>query len=441
MNISPSRSALLGPLISDPATAELFSDTAVLAAMLEFEATLAEVEGRLGLIPVQAATEIATVARTLQPDPAKLGAGTAASGHPVGTLLGLLRSRCGLAGSHVHRGATAQDVVDTALVIQLRKALNGLDKLIQNLIKTLAVSARRYRGAVVAGRTRSQQAVPVSFGLKVAGWLAPLGRHRRRLVELRPRVLAVQFGGAAGTLGTLGDRGTDVMAGLAQALDLAVPPTPWHSQRDGLAELAGWLALVTGSLAKMGRDLVLLGQTEVAEASDGSQGASTAMPQKSNPVRSETLVAIGRANAGLLASMHQAMIHEHERDGSAWTLEWMTLPQMTELTAGSLRVGLHVAQAVEVDAGRMIRNITRAGNQVLAEAAVVALTGPMREERARRVVAEAAQEAKATGKDLIAILEQLGGNHVDWTRMRDPGHWLGSADEFIERAIESAGKC
>ena len=301
----------------------------------------------------------------------------------------------------------------------------------------LAELARAHRRTVMAGRTRTQQAVPVSFGLKAAGWLAPLGRHRSRLAELRPRVLSAQLGGAAGTLAVLGSRGPAVLEGLAREMGLAAPPAPWHSQRDGLAEVAGWLALVTGSLAKIGQDVALLAQSEVGEVSDGSDGGSSSMPHKSNPVRSETLVAIGRANAGLLASMHQAAIHEHERSGAAWTLEWLTLPQMAVLTGGALRQALSVVRSLSADAGRMRRNIAESGRAALAEAAVGALSQRISLQDSRRLVADASRRARETGADVVAILKRETDVAVDWEALRDPANALGAADEFIDRILEA----
>ena len=440
MTVSPLNSAMLGPLLSDAETASLFSDESMIRAMLDFEVALAVVEERVGAIPAGSAAPIAAAAKSMKPDPKLLGAGSADAGHPVAALVGQLRRECGPAGSYIHRGATAQDIVDTALVMRLREALERFDALLDQIVDALSGVARQHRTAVMAGRTRSQQAVPVSFGLKAAGWLAPLGRHRRRLAELRPRALAVQFGGAAGTLSVLGARGTAVMDGLARELDLAVPPVPWHAQRDGLAELAGWFSMVSGSLAKMGQDLVLLAQTEVGEASDGSAGGSSAMPHKSNPVRSEVLVAIGRANASLLASMHQAAIQEHERSGSAWTLEWLTLPQMAVLTGASLRLGSEVARSIDANTERMLRNMQASGALVLAEAAAVALSSHCPPAEARRIVASASRRTRATGEDLIDVLARETRASIDWASLRDPANWLGSADAFIQRAIEASSR-
>ena len=431
-------SGLLAPLLSDPDIAALFSDEAAIEAMLAFETALARCEERLGLIPQGAGEGIASAAARLEPDLDALGRGSEAAGHPVAALVSQLRREAAPHASHVHAGATAQDVMDTALVMRLKVALARFDALLQGLIERLADLAESHRDTVMAGRTRYQQAVPVTFGLKAAGWLLPLVRHRIRLAEMRPRIEVVQFGGAAGTLSVLRGQGVRVMEALARELDLGVPSGPWHAQRDGLAELAGWLSLLTSSLGKVGQDIALLSQTEVGEVHDGSEGGSSAMPHKSNPVRSETLIAIGRANANLLSSMHQAALHEHERSGSAWTLEWLTLPQMAILAGAALRHASSIVAALEVNAERMAVNIQRSGRVALAEAAVLTLLEHVDLEHAKRIVSEASRQSLATGADLFEILARDCAFAVDWESARDPTNWIDSAAEFVDRAVEHA---
>jgi 3-carboxy-cis,cis-muconate cycloisomerase len=438
LNISPLDSALLSPLLSDAETAELFSDGATVQAMLDFECALARVEEQLGVIPADSAKAITAAAETLTPDWQQLGEGSRSAGHPVAALVEQLRKAAGAAGDHAHYGATAQDVVDTALVLRLRTALDVLHRRLSRLIGTLCERAAEYRQLVMPARTRYQQAVPTTFGLKVANWLQPLVRHRQRLAELRPRVLVVQLGGAAGTLSVLGERGVEVMESLAEELDLAAPATPWHTQRDGLVELAGWLSLVTGSLAKMGQDLALLGQSEIGEAGDGSGGVSSTMPHKSNPVPSETLVAIGRMNANLVSSMHQAAIQEHERSGSGWTLEWLALPQMAVLTGASLLHALAVTDSLTVNTENLQRNVERSHGLILAEAAAFALAAHMPLSEARNTVAVASRTALRSSESLIDILERETDANIDWTALRNPANRLGSAIALIDRAIESA---
>ena len=438
MTASPFDSSLLGKLVSDPDTAEYFSDEAAVRAMIEFEGALATVQERLEVIPAGSAARICRAAEAFEPDWARLGTSMPVSGHPVTELVRELREAAGPAGQYVHFGATAQDVMDTALVMRLSRVLATFDRRLQDLVDILADHADRHRNTVMAGRTRTQQAVPVTFGLKAAGWLLPLARHRIRLAELWPRTMTVQFGGAAGTLGTLGTKGLAVMQELARELELRVPAAPWHAQRDGFAELAGWLSLLTGSLSKIGQDLALMAQTEVAEASDGSVGSSSAMPHKANPVNSEVLVAIGRANATLLSSMHQAAIHEHERGGSAWTLEWITLPQMATLAGAALRTAREALGGLSIDPDRMARNLSASAGGVLAESAKVLLAATMPINEAARRVREASQQARQSGSDLIEILRRDAPADVDWAALSDPANWLGSANAFVDRAIDTA---
>lgn len=438
MTASPFDSSLLGKLVSDPETAEYFSDEAAVRAMLEFEAALAAVQERLEVIPAGSAAKICRAAEAFAPDWARLVTSMQVSGHPVTELVRELREAAGPAGQYVHFGATAQDVMDTALVMRLSRVLATFDRRLQDLVDNLADHADRHRNTVMAGRTRTQQAVPVTFGLKAAGWLLPLARHRIRLAELWPRTMTVQFGGAAGTLGTLRTKGLAVMQELARELELRAPAAPWHAQRDGFAEVAGWLSLLTGSLGKIGQDLALMAQTEVAEASDGSVGSSSAMPHKANPVNSELLVTIGRANATLLATMHQAAIHEHERGGSAWTLEWITLPQMATLAGAALRTARDALSGLSVDPDRMARNLSASSGGVLAESAKVLLAETMPVDEAAQLVREASQQARRTGSDLIEILRRDAPAAVDWAALSDPANWLGSANTFVDRAIDTA---
>lgn len=435
MTVSPLDSALFAPLLADEETAQLFSDRAAVRAMLDFEVALARAEERMGLVAPGASAVIAAAVSGFEPDWRGLGRASSESGHPVVELVGQIRSRAGDFGDCVHRGATAQDVMDTALVMRIKVALGQFDTRLRSLMADLAGLAERHRDTAMTGRTRYQQAVPVTFGLKVASWLLPLVRHRDRLAAMRPRIEVVQFGGAAGTLAALGSKGMAVTEILASDLGLGVPAAPWHSQRDGFGELAGWLSLLTASLAKIGQDIALLAQSEVAEVSDGSTGGSSAMPHKSNPVRSEVLVAIGRANANLLSTMHQAVIHEHERSGSAWTLEWLTLPQMVVLAGASLGHAQAVGESLSADPGRMLRNFGSGGGLALAEAAAAALATSMPAGEARQIVERASQRSRRSGEGLLTILAQEGPAGVDWASVEDPSQWLGSAQEYIDRAI------
>ena len=347
----------------------------------------------------------------------------------------------GEAGNHVHFGATSQDIVDTGLVLRLRDLLDLADRRLAALVDSLAATADRHRHTVMAGRTRTQQAVPVSFGLKAAGWLLPLVRQRARLAELRPRLLLLQFGGAAGTLASLEDCGAAVAAALAEELGLGLPPMPWHAQRDGMAELAGWLSLTSGALGKLGQDAMLLAQSEVAElreSGDAGRGGSSTMPQKANPVSAEALVALARFNAGQVGQMHQALVHAQERDGAAWQLEWLVLPQMAVATGTALRHAGTMAAEMQVDADRMRANLEASNGLLLAEAASFALAAHMARTAAQDLVKAASRDALAGGGHLMDLLAERSTAPVDWQRLKDPAGYLGATDSFIDRALAAA---
>lgn len=438
MTVSPFDSAIYGPLLSDGEAAALFTDVAQARAMLTFEAALARAQARVGIVPQEAAAHIDRAARSLEPDLDALGAESGRTGVPVPRLVADLRTAAGEdAGGFVHWGATSQDVIDTGLVLRLRELLNLLDGRLATLSERLAACADEYGDTVMAARTRSQQATPTTFGLKIAGWLAPLVRHRARLAELRPRLLAVQFGGASGTLAALGDNGVAVAEALADELGLHAPAMCWHTQRDGVAELAGWLGLVTGTLGKMGQDLMLLAQSEVGEAQAGESGGSSTMPQKSNPVAAEMLVALARLNAGLVGTVHQAMVQEHERGGPGWTVEWATLPQMAVATAAALRHAQAVADTLKPDAVRMAANLEASNGLLLAEAASFALSAHMSRADAQALVRDACMETARDGTHLMDVLAARSDAPVDWQALKDPAGYVGAARQLIDRVLAS----
>ncbi len=442
MSASALDSAIYGPLLADPELRELFSDQAQVEAMLTVEAALARVQGRLGIIPADAAATIEAACRDLEPDLVKLGLGTLESGIPMVALLGQLRA--GLderSAGFVHRGATSQDIVDSALILSLRRALRILETTLTTLIRHLATLADRHRDTLMVARTRGQQALPTRFGLKVAGWTLPLIRHRQRLRELLPRLLVLQFGGAAGTLAALGDRGLEVARKLAEELHLGEPLAPWHNQRDNLAELAGWLSLVTGSLGKLGQDLALMSQTEVGEVRESDEpghGGSSAMPHKSNPVISETLITAARFNATQVAALHQAQIQEHERGGAGWMLEWLTLPPMVVCTGAALRNAERLIARLRIDPRRMLENLQSSRGLVLAEAATLTLTEIMPMHQARAAVQRACQASRDHGRDMLTILQESTEAPIDWQRLADPRAYLGTSGCMIDRVVRAA---
>jgi len=440
--VRASEAAVLGTLFADEDLAAIFSEPRYLAEMLAVEGALATAEARLGVIPAESGKAIADKAASFRPDVDLIRSRLADDGVPVIELVRQLREHVGgVAADDVHFGATTQDIMDTALVLQVRAALAVVEPTLDRVVDNLAAMAHRYRGSVMAGRTHSQQAVPIPFGLKAAAWLAPLLRHRARLAEIRPRVLVVQLGGAAGTLEPLGARGVDVVEALAAELGLAAPALPWHTQRDTLAELAGWLSLVSGSLAKMAQDVILLTQTEVGEvretAEEGRGGSST-MPQKANPVTSEHIVAAARTNAALLGAVHQALIQEHERATSGWQIEWLTLPRMFELTASALRKAEFLSAHLDVDEARMLDNVSASNGLMLAEALTFALSRTMSRKAARALVTTACRTARTEGRHLVDVVRGQTDAPLDWEALKDRSTHFGSAQAFIDRVLAEA---
>jgi 3-carboxy-cis,cis-muconate cycloisomerase len=435
-------SSLFSPLFSDAEISERFSDIQFVRAMLEVESALATVQGRLGVIPAEAAAQIVDVAAKLEFDFERLRSGVEKSGVPVIELVRQLREQVGgKAADYVHWGATSQDIFDTARGLQIQAVLTILESKLGSLIQNLSRLADRHRHTLMAGRTHSQQALPITFGFKVAGWLAPLLRHRERLADMRPRVLAVQFGGAVGTLATLGESGTQVQEALADELHLNLHPIPWHTQRDNVAELASWLSLVSASLAKMAQDIILLAQSEVGElreSGDASRGGSSTMPQKNNPIVSELIITAARINASLLSSMHQAQVQEHERGTHGWQMEWLVLPQMFNLTGAALNKALFLSQNLVVDEERMRENVAASNGLMLAEAVSYALAKTsMSKTDANKLAKEASQVVKQEGRHLIDVIRERTDAPVDWKALREESANLGSTDAFIDRVLQA----
>lgn len=337
MTISAFDSPILSALLGDEEVAGYFSVEADIRAMLDFESALARAQGAAGLIPMEAAAHIAAVCDEFSPNVASLARGAAQDGVVAPALVKLLRAKVGAPHeAHVHRGATSQDIIDTSLVLRLKPVLALFEARLVALIASLRALQASQGATRLMGRTRMQRALPIRAADKLRGWREPLERHVVRLDELRPRLLVVQFGGAVGVRGDLEDKGEAVAAELAQLLRLGAGPC-WHVERDALAELAAWASLVAGSLGKIGADLALMAQNEIGEVKLADGGGSSAMPHKSNPVRAEALVTLARFSAALLGAHHQALVHENERSGAAWTLEWLVLPQIVVAAAAALR--------------------------------------------------------------------------------------------------------
>ena len=432
MAASPFDSALLGPLLGDAEAAAAFSDATEIAAMVRVESALARAEAACGVIPAEAGAAIDAGLRDVAPDAAALGPGTAAAGVPVPALVAALRKALPPeAGQWLHWGATSQDIVDTGLALRLGPVLDLLAARTTALSDTLAEAARLWAELPMAGRTRSQVAAPITFGLRVAHWRQPLPALGADLDRLRPRLLRVQLGGAVGSNSAIAPQGPAVIAALAAELGLAAAPA-WHTDRSGLGALAGWCAGLTGALGKMAGDLILLGRSESGEARAGAGGGSSTMPQKSNPVGAEVIGALARLVAALTAPMHLAALHAEERDGTAWTLEWLVLPQILVASAAALRHAQELAETLAPDPGRMRAMLDLDGGAALAEAASFQLAAHMPRAEAQALVKRAVAE-RAPGETLAAALTRLGP--VPLTL--DPPEALGGVAEAIEALLRA----
>jgi 3-carboxy-cis,cis-muconate cycloisomerase len=443
MSVSPVDSAIFGGLFTTAAMRTVFSDEARLQRMLDVEAALARAQARLGLIPAAAAEEIAAKATLERFDLDAIRRGTELAGYPIVPLVKALSEACeGDAGRYVHWGATTQDIVDSGLVLQIRDALAHIEDDLDAILRRLGAMAQQFRDTPMAGRTHLQHALPITFGFKCAVWLSALQRHRRRLETLR-EVLVVQFGGAVGTLASLGEDGIRVLSALAQELDLAAPPIAWHVARDGLAEVVCFLGLLTGSLGKIATDIALLMQTEVGEVaephSEGRGGSST-MPQKRNPIASEFILAAARNVRQQVPVMLDAMLQDHERATGPWHAEWIALPQAFALSAGALHHTRALLDGLTVDPARMRRNLDATQGMITAEAVMMALAPALGREEAHHVVAAACNKALLTGGHLLEALSaeprvtaHLSREQLE--RLLDPENYTGLAGAFVDRVV------
>ena len=426
---------------------EVFCDQGRVQAMLDFEAALARAEARVGLIPQSAVAPISAACQAGHYDFAALGEAIAVAGNsaiPLVKALGKqIASHHAEAERYVHLGATSQDVMDSGLVLQLRQALELIENDLAQLGQILADQAQRYAATPLAGRTWLQHATPVTLGMKIAGWLGAVTRSRQRLVELKPRLLVLQFGGAPGTLAALGDQAMPIAQALAEELQLTLPDQPWHTQRDRVVEFGAVLGLIAGSLGKLGRDISLLMQTEAGEVFEPSapgKGGSSTMPHKRNPVGAAVLIGAATRVPGLLSTLFSAMPQEHERSLGLWHAEWETLPDICCLVSGSLQQALLVAQGLEVDAERMARNLDLTQGLVLAEAVSMVLAQRVGRDTAHHLLEQCCKRAVAEQRHLRAVLgdepqvtAELTAAELD--HLLDPAHYLGQAKTWVERAV------
>jgi 3-carboxy-cis,cis-muconate cycloisomerase len=445
-------SALLLPLLGSGAVAELFSDAARLQGMLDFEAALAAAEAKVGVIPPAAAAAIAAQCRADLIDLDGFADAAAQSGNLAIPLVKRLTAVVARddpeAARFVHWGATSQDAIDTGLVLQLRAACDAIETDLGRLAGGLATLAEAHRRTPQVGRTWLQHALPITFGLKAAGWLDAVERHRARLRELGPRLFVLQFGGAAGTLASLDGKGLAVAEALARELELALPAIPWHGAGDRFAELGAAFGLIVGTLGKIARDLSLLMQSEVGEAFEPSgdgRGGSSTMPHKRNPVAAAAVLAAATRAPGLVATLMSALIREHERGLGGWHAEWVALPELAVLTAGALAQTAETIAGLEVDPARMRANLDASHGLIMAEAVMMALGAKLGRLEAHHVVEAACRRAVAEGRHLRAVLAddpavaaQLDTAALD--RLFDPLNYLGETEALITRVLAARGR-
>jgi 3-carboxy-cis,cis-muconate cycloisomerase len=430
-------------------TAAEVDDRAWLQAMLDFEAALARAGARAGLVPDEKAETIAAACRAELFDVVELGREAGGAGNPVVPLLRALRAQLpDDAAAHVHRGATSQDVLDTALMLVARRALRPLLGDAEAAAAACARLVDAHRDSILAGRTLLQQALPLTFSLKASQWLVGIDEAREQLTAVANSVLAAQLGGAVGTLAALEDRGLDVAAELARELGLGEPPLPWHAVRVRPAMLAGALAVLAGALGKIARDVTLLAQGEVGEASEGGnagRGGSSTMPHKRNPVAAVSALACAQRVPGLVATIHSAMVQEHERAAGAWQAEWETFSELLRLVGAEAAWAREMLEALEVDPERMRSNLEAAGDLVMAEAVATALAAQLGRGPAHDLVEGAARRAGGEGKSLREVLEELPetAEHLGADRLDAalaPEAYLGAASELVERALAAHRK-
>lgn len=435
MPAAPADSALYRRLLGDDDTAALFTDSAEIRAMLLVEGALARVQGRLGLIPDTAAAFIDRAAREVQIDPAALAGATATDGVPVPGLVAAFRAAMQAPdhAQYLHWGATSQDIVDTALALRLRRVAMLWDGRLAVLLAALADLAEAHADLPMAARTYGQAATPTSFGAVVAGWGAPVLRHRARLAALAPDLAVVSLGGAAGTLSAMGPEGPAVRAALAEALDLTDPGASWHAERDRIGAFAGWMAGLCASLGKLGEDLTLMAQSGIGEIHIAGAGGSSTMPQKQNPVGPSALVALARQVGALAAAMQGAGLHRQSRDGAAWFTEWLVLPQLCISTGRALALALDLAGRIAPVPEAMARNLDDGSGLIHAEALSFALARQMPRPEAQARIKALCAEALASGQPLPALVQR------DFPSLQLPTVSMGTAPAEA-RAFASAAR-
>jgi 3-carboxy-cis,cis-muconate cycloisomerase len=438
---------LFGDQFSTPEARAIFDERAMLQRWLDVEVALAAAQAELGLIPAAAAATIAASARVERLDLDRVRRDLQTTAHPIVPVVRELERLCGPAGRWVHWGATTQDILDTGMVLQLRTVHGLVRRDLVALIGVLAGLASAHRDTVMAGRTHAQQALPITFGFKVAGWVAECLRHVTRLDEAAPRLLVGELAGAVGTLAGFGEQGEAVQRLALGKLGLGVPLIAWHAARDTIAEFVALLSLIGGTLARVANEVVQLQRSEVMELEEpfapGKVGSST-MPHKRNPTHAERVVAIGRLLRGLAATAQDAMVAAHERDMSAGRAEWVLVPEASCLAAAALHWTLVIARGLHVNVDRMTENLGRLGGLLLSEPVMLALGRSIGRNAAHDVAYEAAMaafEGKGSFRDrLLAarVAAALGPAELDL--LLDPRRYTGLAGSFVDRVVAAAAR-
>jgi 3-carboxy-cis,cis-muconate cycloisomerase len=439
---------LLNPLFRWKTVTKLFRDDACLQGMLDFEAALARAESSVGVIPSSAASAIAAKCHAELLDPKKLAEAAAQAGNlaipVVKRLKELVAAENKDAANFVHWGATSQDAIDTGMILQCREALALIVADANELCSALAKLADEHRATPIVGRTWMQHAVPTTLGMKFAGWLDALGRHRERLRQTQKNCLVLQFGGAVGTLAALGSKGDAVAKQLAKELNLASPQIPWHSHRDRMAEIATTLGLLTGTLGKIARDISIHAQTEIDElrepAEEGRGGSST-MPHKRNPVATAAILSAATRVPALVSTMLSAMVQEDERGMGGWHAEWETLPEIVCLAAGALHQLTIVMPHLEIDIERMRQNLDLTNGLIFAESITAALGERISRSQARKLLDTAVERAAKEKCGLRKVLDEnpeikkhLSPQELE--KLFDPRNYSENASQFIDSVIE-----
>ena len=442
-------SAVFRDIFTTPAMRAVWSDENRVQKYLDFEASLARAQAKLKIIPQEACDEILKHCDAKEYDMAKLKEATERIGYPVLPVVQQLVKLCkdGL-GEWSHWGATTQDITDTATVLQIKESLALIEKEIEAICDALAALAKKYRDTPMAGRSNLQQAVPITFGYKMATMLAAFERHRQRLNELKPRVLVGEFGGAAGTLSSLGKDGLRCQDELMKELKLGQPEISWHTVRDRIAEVGCFLGLITGSCGKIAFDVKLLMQTEVEEVQEPfhqGRGSSSTMPQKRNPISSVYITAQTAMVKQLVAALLEAMIEDHERATGPWEIEWIALPEIFMLTAGALAQTRFLVEGLHVNEQRMRDNIFITKGLIMSEAVMMGLGDKLGRNYAHDLVYDICRDVVKTGRPLIDLLEENPEirKHADrktLEKMVDPANYLGVAGEMVDRVLKMRGK-